>query len=401
MKITGLGPFYHFPGWKVDAVCFDPVESIIKLSRDERYSLTCPHCGKKMTKSREIQREALDLPMGLSMVVKIRYPAIQGRCRSCQKYTTIVPEEIGPLSRATWRLKRLVSHMCRHTPALRVGDFLPLRAKTVIDYDREVLGCELPEPDLDDLRVLLIDEKAIGKRRSFVTLVMNGETGELLYMVEGKTKDSLRGFFDMLSDEQKASIEAVGIDRSNAYSAVVKEQLPNAAIVWDKFHLVANLNDVVRAVRLSAVKNAKPAERQLIKGQFYNLYRVWDHLDVDQKIGLRELLDINENLCTTYVLADAFRKVWTYRYRRSAEKYLDTWIDWAKESGVALLADFALKIAKAKDGILNFCRHNVTTGRLEGFNNLISRIIHRSCGIRDVDYLFLKLRQQSLGSLSA
>ncbi|MFO8011682.1 MAG: transposase [Phycisphaerae bacterium] len=53
-------------------------------------------------------------------------------------------------------------------------------------------------------------------------------------------------------------------------------------------------------------------------------------------------------------------------------------------------------LERAEDEILNFCKHRITLGPLEGFNNLISRIMHRACGVTNLDYLFLKLRQESL-----
>ena len=57
---------------------------------------------------------------------------------------------------------------------------------------------------------------------------------------------------------------------------------------------------------------------------------------------------------------------------------------------------FGRSLLKAKDEVLNFCKHRITIGALEGFNSTVSRLIHRACGIRSLDYLFLKLRQESL-----
>lgn len=97
-----------------------------------------------------------------------------------------------------------------------------------------------------------------------------------------------------------------------------------------------------------------------------------------------------------YVLKDAFRQLWTYRYRGWAEKHLDKWITWAEHSAVQPLQRFARSLAKRKDEVLNYCKHRITTGPLEGFNNTVSRIQHRACGVRDTNYLLLKLRQESL-----
>ena len=87
------------------------------------------------------------------------------------------------------------------------------------------------------LRVLIIDEKAIRKGHGYMTLVLNGETGELLHMAEGKKKPSLESFFEKLTEAPKACIEAVCTDRSGAYQSVVGEQVPKATVVDDRFHM--------------------------------------------------------------------------------------------------------------------------------------------------------------------
>ena len=93
---------------------------------------------------------------------------------------------------------------------------------TVRRYDHEVLKHDLPEPDLDNIRSLLIDEKYLGRRHGYVTIALNGDTGELLHMAKGKKKQSIESFFIKLSKEQRHNIEVVGIDRAGAYQSHVK-----------------------------------------------------------------------------------------------------------------------------------------------------------------------------------
>ena len=134
----------------------------------------------------------------------------------------------------------------------------------------------------------------------------------------------------------------------------------------------------------------------VIKGQRYNLFRNPENRTKEQKRSLRALLRMNRNLAVVDILKDAFRQLWTYTYRGWAEKYFDKWVRWAQVSGVEELRKFARSLVHAKDEVLNYCKHEISLGRLEGFNNLVGRIIHRACGMRDMDYLFLKLRQEAL-----
>jgi transposase len=194
-------------------------------------------------------------------------------------------------------------------------------------YDRYILQTELPAPNLDGLEALLIDEKYLGKA-GFVTLVLNARSGELLWLAEGRGKDALDGFFAKLSAEQKASIAAVGIDRSGAYRAAVEARLPDADIVFDKFHLISNLGEVINKVRRRTQAQMDVEGRSLIKGQRYNLLRNPENLSSDGRRQLDLLLAANRDLSIVYLLKDAFKAVWTYTYRKSADNASPTGSQW-------------------------------------------------------------------------
>ncbi|MFT5084363.1 MAG: transposase [Lentisphaeria bacterium] len=98
------------------------------------------------------------------------------------------------------------------------------------------------------------------KDTTILTVVLNGINGEVLHIAEGKRKTNLESFFQKLTPEKKASIQAVGIDRSGAYRAVIKEQIPDASIVFDKFHIVSNYNDVIDEIRREEWRQAEGKE---------------------------------------------------------------------------------------------------------------------------------------------
>ena len=88
--------------------------------------------------------------------------------------------------------------------------------------------------------------------------------------------------------------------------------------------------------------------------------------------------------------------LWTYTYAKSADKYLDKWISWAVETGIEVLQKFARGLDRARGGILAFCKHRITSAKIEAFNATIGRIVRRACGYRDLEYLYLKIRQEAL-----
>ncbi len=206
------------------------------------------------------------------------------------------------------------------------------------------------------------------------------------------------GFYpgSSLSAEQRASIECVGIDRGGSYQASVKEYLPDADIVYDKFHIIANYNDVIDQIRRREWRQAEEEQKPFIKGQRFNLFMNVENLTPKRESSLKELLAMNEDLNQAYILKDMLKQLWTYKYKASASKFLDKWIGLAKETGISELERFAKGLNRARDGLLSYCQHQITSAKIEAFNGVIKRIVYKACGYNDLDYLYLKIRQESL-----
>ena len=396
MYVRGIRRLFRFPGYVVDKITLDVGMAQVNLRLDKRRRLECPACGASLGGSRTVRQTARDLPLGLAFVVVVVYEAVQGHCSACETWATLHPPGIGPRAKATDRLMAFVSFLCKHLPVRRVESIVGVSKATVRRWDKAWLAKCLPPPNLDALRFLLIDEKSVRRRHGYVTLVMNAESGELLFMAEGKKKSSLEAFLNKLNDAQKARIEAVAMDRNGAYYEVVRDELPEAEIVLDKFHLVANFQSVVDEVRRQEWRHAEGQFKNVVKGQRYNLLRNPENLTEEQAARLSDLLALNAKIHVAYVLKEAFRHLWTYTRRAWAAKYLARWTAWAQDSAIEPIRRFVRNLEKWKDGVLAYFKYPITNAPLEAFNATVSRIIYRSCGVQDMDYLFLKLRQESL-----
>jgi len=396
MKIKGLKSMFLFKGYVLEKIHFSAEIVQAYLRRDKRHAVKCPHCGRSMTVRRETTQSARDLALGPAIHVLLVYPAVQGYCPRCRKRATVRPPGIQPHAKATWRLMKFVSRLCRHMPNTAAGELVGVDDVTAGRWDRAVLAAELPEPDFDAVDKLLVDEKHLGARHGYVTVVLDADTGALLHMAEGKKKKSLQSFFDKLSPAQKAGIKAVCLDRAGHYRTVAEDNCPNAVIVYDRFHIMKNYNDTVDEIRRREAAQASASQKKLIAGQRFNLLRNPENLRDSAEEQLRTLLEANETLNTCYILRDALRQLWRYRYRAWGERYFHRWDAWARASGIRQLKRFADSLQKHADGILNYFQYRITQGPIESFNNVIARILHRACGLKDLDYLYLKLRQQSL-----
>lgn len=396
MKIRNFQAVYPFSGYVIESVSCQPIGMQINLRWDERRTLKCPDCGTKMGKNRENLVSAFDLPCGDGQIVIIAYPSIQGCCSACGRYKTVRPAEIHPTRKATWRLMRYVSLLSRFVPLDCMEMLVGVPAATAWRYDKDVLEADLPEPCLDGIKAILVDEKSVRKGHNYVTLVLNAETGELLHMMEGKKKESLSAFFDKLNPAQKASIEAVCIDRNGAYAAAIEEGLPHAQIVYDKFHLMNSLNQAVNEVRKDEFREADNEMKGVIKGQRFNLLRHPENLEASHVQPLSTLLNMNETINIAYLLKDQFRFVWDYVTKGWARRYLKQWIEWAYESEIGPIVRFAKGVERDIERIISWCQFRITNGRIESFNSTVSKIIFKARGIRSLEYLYLKLRQESL-----
>lgn len=399
MRVRGLSRLFPFAGYRVVDAIFAADVVQVNLDVDRRYRLACPACGATMSLNRITFHAARDLPLGSARSVVIRYPARQGRCRACGGVATIHPAGIDSRRRATVRLMRYVAALAAHMPVTAIARFMPVSDDALRRWDKHVLAGLLQPPDLENLRLLMIDEKAVGRGHQYLTVVLDGQTGELLYLGKGRKKRTLKAFFDTLSDEQKKRIQAVCVDRLGAYVACIQEQLPTAEIVYDKFHLVKNFNAIVDAVRREEWNAARAAKddrtAKLIKNQRYNLLRRAENNTPEQQDRLDELLAMNERLNKTYLLLEDFREALGEPHVGTCRRAVRLWHQTALASGIAAVQRFARRLGKDVGRVVNAVRYGLNNGRLEGFNNLISRVIHRACGYRDELYLTLKLRHQA------
>ena len=400
MIVVGLHRLYTFKGYRIRKAAFSPTGTQIHLVPDKRFNLHCPECQSTwMRRHRNTRQTALDLPASSARLVEINYDAIQIFCLRCKQYRTIHPPGIDAYAQATRRLMLFASRLARRLPLNQVAEFVPVSAATIYRWDTAILELTLPEPDLDNVDYLLVDEKCIRKKGpgpKYVTLILNAETGELLSMTEGRKKESLQAFTDLLTDSQARGIKAVCIDRSGAYYQVIREDLPEAEIVFDKFHIVQNFNKVVDEVRREETDKADKAGKKFIKGQRFNLFRRAENRTEKQSATLEQLLAANKPLCQVHLLGEQLQDFWNYTYGAWAERYLADWCQWAEESGLKPVIRFAKGLWESRAGLVAYFHHRITNGLMESFNATVQRVMQRCCGIRNLHYLWLKLRQESL-----
>ena len=310
MKSFKIKELFRFAGCVVEKFFVEKAGVQVAMRCDGRCKPGCPDCRVPLKEVRAGKIAVYDLPLADRNTVWVTLPAVQGRCPQCRMLITPRPPEVHPTRDATWRLMRAVAAWAAFCRASSVATLFAISEGTVRRYEMDVLNADLPALDLDNLEILLVDDKSVRKGHGYVTVVLNGPYRRAAHMAEGKKKESLESFLSLLTDRQKASIRAVCIDRNGAYRFVLSENLPGAEIVHDRFHIIANLNTALDEVRRSEWRAANAERKKVIKGSRYLLLSGCGKLDGEGFARLAELTGLNAKISTGYILKEEFRHIY-------------------------------------------------------------------------------------------
>jgi transposase len=242
------------------------------------------------------------------------------------------------------------------------------------------------------VRRIAIDEIAVRKGHRYMTIVVDLDTGRVLYAAEGNDQESLKPFFLRLR-RARAKLEAIAVDMGAGYRKAIREYAPaGVAVVHDRYHVVAAMNEVVDQVRREEQNRLDGEGKNVVKGSRYLLLRGSERLAEmpDKKARLDELLALNETLHKVYLLKEDVRLFWSRESRKAAEEFIANWTSEAKALGNRHVTRFAKTIERRIDAILAWYDHPITTGPLEGLNNKIKVLKRVAYGYRDLE--FFKLR---------
>ena len=306
----------------------------------------------------------------------------------------IVVEDLGlvdPCLRMTRRLVRYILDLCKMMTIKEIADHLGLDWKTVKEIHKEALKNKYADKDIGYPVLLAIDEIAVKKGHRYLKVIINWETGEVLYVGKGWRTETVKDFFASLTDKQRSTIQAIAMD-TDPYIKAVTYHCPHAAIVFDQFHVVSSFGRVIGRVRNDEYKEASRQDKDVIKGSKYILLKNKGNLREEERPHLQALLKLNTSITTAYILKDSLKRLWRYSYSKSCEHALQQWCSMARESTIPVLIDFARMLMRYSYGIINHCRYAIHTSRLEGINNKIKVIKRKAFGFHDEEYFSLIIK---------
>jgi transposase len=396
MSTLSIAHYFPFSQMVVtrQSVSGDATMAVVVLKPDERLHPVCHACrtpghGVHSKETRPIR----DLNFAAAQVtLNCTYRKLF--CHACGR---VMVEDTGVFdacSRVTRRLARFVHDLCKVMTVSDVAAHLGLDWKTVKNIDKAFLEKEYGTPDYSGLRILAVDEFSVKKGHRYMTVVLNYDTGAVVWMGEGNEKATLLKFYALLTPEQRASIEAVAMDMWKGFIEATKDALPNAAIVFDLFHLVSSFGKIIDQVRITEFNKALAKNRPVFKGAKYLLLKNRRNLRKrNERVQLKELLALNRAINIIYILKDKLKHIWSYTSRTWAAKALREWIALARTMRHHAVNAFCRTLKTHAYGILNHCDFAIHTSVLEGVNNKIKVIKRKAYGFHDLDYFALKVMQ--------
>jgi transposase len=256
----------------------------------------------------------------------------------------------------------------------------------------------LMQRDLSNVTVLGIDEISRSRGHIYHTQVYDLTSKRLLWSGEGRKEETLRRFFAECTTLQPEVIIAVCCDMWQPYVNVISTVLPQATIVFDKFHLVRHLLDAVNNVRKAEARELRATNPDLLEGTRYLWLKNPWNLKRHQRARLHELEWYNLKINRAYLLKELFRHVWDFTTRKRAKRYLDSWFWWATHSRLKPIRDFAWLVRRHEDGIMARFDTPIDIGAVEAMNNNAKSIAHRAHGYR-TEKTFTLAMLHSLGKL--
>jgi transposase len=353
----------------------------------------CAHCGSTaVMKSGLVPRQFRSLPIG-GKAVWINLSIQRLWCATCSKTRQAKVGFADERRGYTHAFERYALELSRRMTIKDVACHLGVGWDTVKDIQKRNLQRRFKKPKLKDLKRIAIDEISIGRGHRYLTVVLDLDSGAVVFVGAGKGADSLLVFWKRLRSSG-AKIKAVATDMSPAYIAAVQEHLPKAIHVFDRFHVVKLFNEKFSLFRQELQREAEgPLHKNVLKGTRWLLLKNPENLDEkhNERQRLEAALALNQPLATVYYMKEDLRQIWERDDKAAASRFLGDWIARAQSSGIRMLQQFAVTLAFHRRGILAYYDCPITTAALEGTNNKIKTMQRQAYGFRDQEFFKLKI----------
>jgi transposase len=338
-------------------------------------------------------RRVRDLPAG-AMRIYLELEVRRVDCRQCRAVKRERLQFLADNPLYTRRFAFYVGRRCRTSTIKDIAEELRLEWHSVKELDKQYMREQLRRSGTPGPKIIGLDELSIRKRHTYRIIVSDLLRERAIWFGgRDRSEASLDEFFRFLGEKKARRIRLAVMDMWKAFRNSTQRNAPQAAILFDKFHIMRHLGEALDKVRKSEYYRLSGRDRRYIKGQKYTLLSHRENLTVEGKRALKTLLAANKRLNTAYLLKESFGQLWDYNREGWARKFFENWRSSLKWQRLKPYEEFAQMIDQHWDGIAAYCKpeNKVSLGFVEGLNNKIRVIQRRAYGLRDEEYLRLKI----------
>lgn len=357
----------------------------------DRTEAECPRCGQSASKVHDRRRQSKqdraiwDKPVFLTLI-KRRF-----HCLWCGKVFSEPDDVFGTRRRSSRRfrehlgqegLNQTIRGVARREG---VGEGLVRRCVT----EEAVKGLSL-EGVSETPEYIGVDEFSVKKGHIFNTVVCDLNARRVMTVIEGKGSSRLAGYLRSLKNPER--VKAVSIDMSNPFHDAVRQSLPKAKIVVDKFHVIRHFNQVLDKARFSdqgkGLKTGR--KRELYKNRF-TLLKAEERLTDEEKKRLIPIFWDYPEVRNAWQIKENLRRCYRADTRKEAELELIELEDRINRSPFKRFKTLKPTILEWREEILNYQDHPISNGFVEGKNNRIKTIKRMAYGYRNINNLGLRI----------
>jgi transposase len=339
------------------------------------------------------RRKVRDLSSGpFRILLDIEVRRIQ--CRQCHAVKCERLAFLADNPFYTQRFAYYVGRRCRSATIKDIAEELRLDWDAVKELDKQYMRAQLKRAGTPGPQAIGIDEIAIRKGHSYRIVVSDLERRRPIWFGgEDRSEASMDQFYRFLGKKKVKRIRLAVMDMWKAFRNSTHQHAPQAAILFDKFHVMKHLGEALDKIRKAEYARLEGKQRRFIKGQKYTLLSHPQNLTGTARKNLKLLLATNKRLNTAYLLKESFGQLWDYNREAWARKFFDNWRASLKWQRLKPYEKFAEMIERHWDGLAAYCQpeNKVSLGFVEGLNNKIRVMQRRAYGLRDAEYLRLKV----------
>ena len=294
----------------------------------------------------------------------------------------------------TKRFAHYVGRRCRSSSIKDIAQELNLDWDTVKALEKQYMAAQLAKAGAPGPKAIGIDEISIRKGHTYRIVVSDLiRERPIWFGGEDRSEASMGEFYNWLGPKKSRGIRLAVMDMWKPFRNATNARAPQAAILFDKFHIMRHLGEALDQVRKNEYARLSGKDRRFIKGQKYTLLSHRENLTLEGKRSLKLLLAANKRLNTAYLLKESFGQLWSYQSEAGARRFFENWRASLKWQRLAPYEKFAAMIERHWDGIAAYCKpeNKVSLGFVEGLNNKIRVLQRRAYGLRDEGYIRLKV----------